>query len=73
MRESELDHLTNEAGLRLAAAILRYQKLEHKRFDRPLKNLVATHTKLRLEQGWTRRQVANEIGLSVSTISDWMA
>ena len=72
MHKSEHERLLDEGGLRLAEGVIKYQKLWHKRFDRGFKVLVATHAKLRLDQGWTQRQVANEIGLSVSTISDWM-
>ena len=74
----DVDGMTYErsldvAGVELASLISKYRKVYHKRFDRPLKALVVQHTRMRLKQGRTKVRVANELGLSISTISSWMA
>ena len=71
MDEAQAEHVLNEGGMILAFKIRAHRDHFHKRIGRKLKNMALTHAAHRASRGWTQREIADELGVSVSTLYRW--
>jgi hypothetical protein len=71
MNDDDIDHMLYVGGLTLAFKIRERRRYLHKRIHRKLKHLAIVHANQREDQGWKQREIADELGVSVSTLYRW--